>query len=254
MVSGHGLGKAEFEVFLRESAGRMMAVIRRILKDETESEDALQEAYLAAWRGRESFDGRSSMNTWMHRIATNTALNKLQQRRTLRAQLESGGDVEEAGVTRGGMAPEEKYALRELVWPVIERLPEDQRVVLVLRDVEGMSSEEVAEKLSITPAAVRQRLHRARKLVAETLEPELCGADELTCGGRLDLLLDLIDGLLAKEVKGKVEDHLAGCWQCRRYQTGFKQTVKWPKETAKEEVGVRETVKEWIMGVVGREG
>ena len=67
----------EFDDYVKESASRLLATIRRILRNDADAEDALQETYFAAWRARDRFDGRSTMNTWVHRIAINTALNKL---------------------------------------------------------------------------------------------------------------------------------------------------------------------------------
>ncbi|MEI8022330.1 MAG: sigma-70 family RNA polymerase sigma factor, partial [Schlesneria sp.] len=174
---------SEFEAYVKESASRLLATIRRILRNDADAEDALQETYLAAWRAQDRFDRKSTMNTWVHRIAINTALNKLRKTRPI--SIEAEPDLEAIEHHSSGRQIDD-MALREVVWGAIDQLPDDQRVVLVLRDVEQMSSEEVADRLGLAPAAVRQRLHRARKYVAEILSPELCGAEGMTCGGRLD--------------------------------------------------------------------
>ena len=115
-------------------------------------------------------------------------------------------------------------------------MPEDQRVVLVLRDVEQFTTEAIGERLGLTPAAVRQRLHRARKIVAEELSPELCGAGEMTCGGRLDLLLDLLDDMLAEELRIPVQAHVGTCTTCQRYAEGYRRTIALPDRTKVESV------------------
>ena len=238
-----------FAAFVKESAGQMLAVIRRILRNDADADDALQETFLAAWRARDSFDGRSTMRTWVHRIATNTALNKLRQRAARTARIESDLD----GVAHPGSGRiDNNLALKEVVWAAIDRLPPEQRLVLVLRDVEELTSDEIAERLNLSAAAVRQRLHRARKHVAETLTPELCGADEMTCGGRLDLLLDMIDGMLAEDVREPVLTHVAACSTCQGYAAGYTRTIHLPIETAEEVASVSSHLLERVLGGIHR--
>ena len=237
----------EFEDFVKESASRLLATIRRILRNDADAEDALQETYLAAWRAQDRFDGKSTMNTWVHRIAINTALNRL--RKTGSVSMEVEPDLEGIAHQASGRQIDD-LALREVVWGAIDQLPDEQRVVLVLRDVEQMSSEEVADRLGVTPAAVRQRLHRARKYVAEVLSPELCGADGITCGGRLDLLLDMIDGLLADDVREPVLSHVAGCETCQDYAAGFRRTILLPVGTTERNVQVPASLIERIIHVI----
>ena len=232
-----GWTDTEFEIFAKESASPVLAAIRRIVRNETDAEDALQETLLAAWRGRESFDGKSSMSTWIHRIAINTALNKLKQVKTSSSKIQLDVEVDEYPDTASHT---DDLALRQIVWRAIDQLPEEQRVVLVLRDVEEFSSDEVAERLHLSSDAVRQRLHRARKYIAETLSPELCGADEMTCGGRLDLLLDMIDGMLSEEFRVPVTNHVAGCPNCQKYSAGYTSTMRLPLATAEKSVPIPE--------------
>ena len=240
----------EFDDYVKESASRLLATIRRILRNDADAEDALQETYFAAWRARHRFDGRSTMNTWVHRIAINTALNKLRKTGSVSMEVES--DLE--GIEHQASGREiDDLALREVVWGAIDQLPDEQRVVLVLRDVEQMSSEEVADRLNLTSATVRQRLHRARKYVAETLSPELCGADGMTCGGRLDLLLDMIDGLLTEEVREPVLSHVAACETCQNYAAGFRDSILLPSGTAEKAVPVPAGLIERMIHVIHAE-
>lgn len=81
-------------------------------------------------------------------------------------------------------------------------------------------------------------MHRARKYIAETLSPELCGAGEMTCGGRLDLLMDMIDGMLAEDVRLPVINHVAGCTNCQRYAAGYTRTMRLPLATAEQSLPV----------------
>ena len=240
----------EFEDYVKESASRLLATIRRILRNDADAEDALQETYLAAWRAQDRFDGKSTMNTWVHRIAINTALNKL--RKTGSVLMEVEPDLESIEHHASGRQIDD-MALREVVWGAIDQLPDDQRVVLVLRDVEQMSSEEVADRLGLAPAAVRQRLHRARKYVAEILSPELCGAEGMTCGGRLDLLLDMIDGMLTEDVREPVLTHVAACETCQNYAAGFRNSILMPAGTTERTAHVSASLIERIMQFIHKD-
>lgn len=134
------------------------------------------------------------------------------------------------------------------VWSAIESLEEEYRTVLVLRDIEELSSKEVALALSISDASVRQRLHRARQSIAERLRPELRGADAITCGGRLDLLFDHLDGVLEEKLRVPVGAHVAGCATCTALASGYVVTLAEIKSAAptvsasRSEVVAREIV------------
>jgi hypothetical protein len=98
----------------------------------------------------------------------------------------------------------------------------------LLRDVEELSSRETAEQLGINDALVRQRLHRARTIMAEALRPELCDGPALTCGGQLDLLLDYIDGLLPAELQEPVHNHIESCPACSNLHNIYRTTIGLP--------------------------
>ncbi len=232
-----GLTANDFEKFVRESAGQIRAVIRRIVRRDAEVDDVLQETYMAAWKARSSFDGRSSMKTWIHRIAVNTALNRMRQRKSLRILLETDQSAflpDETRPEQPASGPEmtQAVALREVVWAAVDELPEDARLVLVMRDVEGFSSEEVAASLGISDASVRQRLHRARRAVAELLKPELCDVGDMTCGGQLDLLLDYLDSALPADLLMPVTNHVRDCPVCHAMAAIYSQTIALPLSTA----------------------
>jgi RNA polymerase sigma-70 factor (ECF subfamily) len=175
---------AAFEQLVRANTPRLLSVTRRILNNDDDAKDAVQQAFIAAFRSRGQFEGDARPSTWLHRIAVNKALDLLRRRQRrpedsiedlLPRFLPNGHhterfavwpDVSEAGIDRERLAA----TIRE----AIDRLPESFRLVLLLRDIEEMSTEETANALGITPNAAKLRLHRARlalrTLLAERLK------------------------------------------------------------------------------------
>lgn len=157
---------------------RLFRAAWSILKDRTEAEDAVQSGYLKAFASIASFEGRSSLSTWLTRIVINEALARK------KAMLRRHHWLASEGVTmmddyRRSDAPDEALAVeqfRTLMERAIARLPDSFRTVFVLRDVEGMSVEETAETLDIPSATVKTRLFRARRRMRDILAPELGGA------------------------------------------------------------------------------
>lgn len=178
---------AAFERLVRDYGGRMLAVTRRFLANDEDAQDAVQEAFLSAFKALDRFEGQSRLGTWLHRIAVNAALMKLRTRKS-RPQEQSAdellpqfhADGHQAHPTSGwrdeGLAALERRETRDLVRRSIENLPENYRIVLLLRDIEGKDTEETAELLGMTPNAVKTRLHRARMALRELLDPHLRGA------------------------------------------------------------------------------
>jgi RNA polymerase sigma-70 factor (ECF subfamily) len=170
-----------YERLVCEQGGRMLAVARRLLRNEEDARDCLQEAFVQAFRALPRFEGHSRLSTWLHRIVVNAALMKLRSRRVrpeepieplLPTFQEDGHSVE---TYRDWSAPAEELLEREqtrgLVRAAIERLPESYRTVLVLRDLEELDTAEVAGMLGCTANAVKIRLHRARQALREQLHP-----------------------------------------------------------------------------------
>jgi RNA polymerase sigma-70 factor, ECF subfamily len=166
-----------------EQGGRLLAVARRILRNEEEARDALQEAFVLAFRGLPRFAGESRLSTWLHRILVNAALMQLRRRRAhpeepieplLPQFLEDGhstltyGDWPEDAERRL-----ERAELRGRVRATIDRLPGTYRTVLLLRDIEELPTTDVAELLGVSANAVKIRLHRARQALREQLDPIL---------------------------------------------------------------------------------
>jgi RNA polymerase sigma-70 factor (ECF subfamily) len=171
-----------FEAMVRTFGGRLLAVARRYTKNEEDARDVVQSAYLNAFRALPSFEGSCLLSTWLHRIVVNTALMRLRSRRRkpeesiedlLPAYLEDGHHVEQFS---DWSAPAdqllERQETRALVRACIEQLPDQYRTVLLLRDVEQLSTQEAADMLRLTPTAVKVRLHRARQALSTLLRKQ----------------------------------------------------------------------------------
>lgn len=170
-----------FDELVESAGGRMLAVARRMMGREEDAHDAVQDAFLSAFKSLDKFDGRAQLTTWLHRITVNACLMKLrsQRRRPEKSMddllpqfLEDGHQktnsrpwkpVEESGI--------EQVEVRELVRAKIAELPEPYRVVLMLRDIEELDTETTAQLLGMSTAAVKTRLHRARQALRTLLDP-----------------------------------------------------------------------------------
>ena len=170
-----------FEVLVRRFGPRLLAIARHFLPRSEDAEDAVQEAFLSAFKSLDRFRGGSSVSTWLHRIVINAALMRLRgaSRRPETAIEDYLPRFDETGHHAG---PVEEWSLtpesamlsretRERVRAAIEDLPESYRTVLILRDIEELSTEETAEVLSLTRTAVKVRLHRARMALRTLLVP-----------------------------------------------------------------------------------
>ena len=174
---------AATEAWVRESTPRMLAVARRMLRNEEDARDAVQEAFISAFRALAGFQGGSKLSTWLHRIVVNACLMRLRTRR--RKPEESIDDLLPSFLEDGhhadsprewpGSAQEwiERDEVRHSVQEAIGRLPETHRNVLLLRDIEELGTADVAKMLEISEGAVKTRLHRARVALRGLLDPEL---------------------------------------------------------------------------------
>jgi RNA polymerase sigma-70 factor (ECF subfamily) len=172
-----------FETIVRVYGGRLLAVARRFVRNEEDARDVLQTAYLSAFRSVGQFEGSAQLGTWLHRIVVNTALMKLRTRR--RKPEESIDDLLPTFLDDGHHAEQfaewstpadvliERDETRRTVRACIEQLPDSYRTVLLLRDIEERSTQEVAEALKCTPTAVKVRLHRARQALSTLLRTQL---------------------------------------------------------------------------------
>jgi RNA polymerase sigma-70 factor (ECF subfamily) len=158
-----------YEIIMRRYNQRIYRVARGIVRDDSEAEDVMQDAYVRAYKGLASFQGRSSLATWLTRIAVNEALQR--KRRNKRMDpLEEGDRVMQLAAL--GESPEQvcgREELRALLEHAMAALPESLRIVVMLRDVEEMTTAETAETLELSAANVRIRLHRGRALLRKLL-------------------------------------------------------------------------------------
>ena len=157
-----------FELLMRRYDQRAYRAARSILRDDAEAEDAMQEGWMQAWRRLRQLEDGESFAGWLVRITVNEALARLRHRRPLH---DADGDDELAEVA-GREDPESDAAARELAQVVeaaVDALPLAQRTAFVLREVDGLSTEETAAALGITAGAVKLRLHRARVAIRGAL-------------------------------------------------------------------------------------
>ena len=172
-----------FETLVRRYMARLLSVARRFLKNEADARDAVQDAFISAFRNIDQFQSGSKLSTWLHRIVVNAALMKL---RTRRRHPEEGIDellprfqpdghqvVDSIDWSLSAEDLVSREETREIVRRAIDQLPETYRVVLLMRDIEEMSTEENARALGITNAAVKVRLHRARQALRTLLDEQM---------------------------------------------------------------------------------
>jgi RNA polymerase sigma-70 factor (ECF subfamily) len=174
-----------FEELVEHHAAPLLAVTRRILRDEEEARDAVQETFVAAFRSIGEFNSESRVSTWLHRIAVNCALMKLRIRAKREKDVDSllpsfAADGHQQHSSVGWTETAEDILQREqacaLVRQCIDQLPEPYRIVLVLRDIEQLPADVVAEKLKITRDNLKVKLHRARQALRTLLDPHMRGA------------------------------------------------------------------------------
>ncbi|MEH6477021.1 MAG: sigma-70 family RNA polymerase sigma factor [Sneathiella sp.] len=172
---------AETARFVNANVSWMLSVARRILREQTLAEDAVQMAFVSIFKSLESFDGRSQLKTWMHRIVVNQALMILRKDRHMKTtsidellpEFDGNGCRIENNWTTF-ITPEtllQKSQTKTQISEQIDRLPEKYRTVLVLRDIEEFSTAEVAVSMGMTEANVKVTLHRARATLKILFEP-----------------------------------------------------------------------------------
>jgi RNA polymerase sigma-70 factor (ECF subfamily) len=169
--------KAEFAKLVNAYSNRIYHLALRILNDPQQAEDVLQETFLKAFRSIGSFEGRSSVSTWLYRIAANEALMIIRRRKpetTLVDEKDQDDDetTDETIVTDWCCMPEEELLTNEsrlFMNEAIQKLSPALRVVFMLRDIDGLSIKETADTLGLSEAAVKTRLLRARLSLREQL-------------------------------------------------------------------------------------
>lgn len=173
--------KRAFELLVTKYQRKLARLLSRFIRDPAEVEDVSQEAFIKAYRALPSFRGDSAFYTWLYRIGINTAKNFLvsQGRRaptTTDFNAEEAETFEDADQLRDINTPENELMSRQIAETVnrtVESLPEELRTALTLREIEGMSYEDIAGIMNCPIGTVRSRIFRAREAVAERLRPLL---------------------------------------------------------------------------------
>ena len=173
--------KGAFDLLVAKYQRKIFRLLSRLIRDQGEVEDVAQEAFIKAYRALPNFRGDSAFYTWLYRIAINTAKNHLVSQGR-RAPTSTEADIEEAETFDDGEhlrdlnTPDSMLLSKQVAEAVnraIDQLPEDLRTAIVLREIEGLSYEEIAESMNCPIGTVRSRIFRAREAIAQELKPVL---------------------------------------------------------------------------------
>jgi len=177
--------KRAFELLVAKYQRKLGRLLSRMVRDPAEVEDVTQEAFIKAYRALPAFRGDSAFYTWLYRIAINTAKNYLvalgrRAPTTTEFDHEDAENFEEAEALRDSATPESELHGKQIASTVnraMDALPEDLRTAITLREIEGLSYEEIATLMNCPIGTVRSRIFRAREAIAAELRP-LLGTDE----------------------------------------------------------------------------
>ncbi len=174
---------AVWEALVREESPRLFQFLLRFLQDEEEARNVMQEAFLQAFQQIDTFRGASRLTTWLYGIALNQARLLLRKKRRSETLGETDLDRLQPAFSRGmylhhyrPWPPDvltEREELRQLVREAIDRLPDNYREIILLCDIEELSTKEVARLLNLSEGAIRVRLHRARQALRALLSPHI---------------------------------------------------------------------------------
>ncbi|MBB2676802.1 UNVERIFIED_ORG: RNA polymerase sigma-70 factor (ECF subfamily) [Rhizobium esperanzae] len=164
---------------------RLFRTARAVIRNDAEAEDVVQASYIKAFASLSAFRGEAELSTWLTRITLNEALGRVRaQKNTTGLEIDmqatsAGGQVVQFPSSLSATDPETELSrsqARQLLEQAVDELPDDFRAIFVLRDVEGMSTDEAASYLGIRPETAKTRLHRARKMMRQSIEKRLSGA------------------------------------------------------------------------------
>ena len=175
--------KGAFDILVVKYQSKILSIVSRFISDNAEINDVAQDAFIKAYRALPNFRGESAFYTWLYRIAINTAKNYLtaKGRRPPASDIDSQ-DAESYGVgvaLRENASPEKllmRDQLKDVIFNTIEELPDDLKTAITLREIEGMSYEEIAESMDCPVGTVRSRIFRAREAIDDKMKPLLSGS------------------------------------------------------------------------------
>ena len=173
--------KRAFELLVLKYQRKLARLLSRMVRDPAEIEDITQESFIKAYRALPQFRGESAFYTWLYRIAVNTAKNYLVARgrrapTTTEFNAEEAEGFEDAGLLRDIDTPDAVLQTKQIAAAVnkaVEALPEELRTAITLREIEGLSYEEIAQMMDCPIGTVRSRIFRAREAIAEKIRPML---------------------------------------------------------------------------------
>jgi len=172
--------KSAFDLLVIKYQHRIIQLVNRYIKDPSEAQDVAQEAFIKAYRALGNFRGDSAFYTWLYRIAINTAKNYLVSRSRRHSDyhldIQDAEQVGNAPQLQGMDSPDYLLMNDEIITVIksaIEKLPEEMRIAIMLREFEGMSYEEIAQAMDCPVGTVRSRIFRAREAIDEKLNPLL---------------------------------------------------------------------------------
>ena len=178
--------KKAFDLLVLKYQRKIMRLLSRMIRDQAEVEDVAQEAFIKAYRALPQFRGDSAFYTWLYRIAINTARNWLSSNSRRPStpssyENEDGETFDEMDNLTDNTTPESELASRQIAQTVnkaIEDLPEDLRTAIVLREIEGMSYEDIAQSMNCPIGTVRSRIFRALEAIATKLRPMMANSGD----------------------------------------------------------------------------
>lgn len=245
------MGDAQaYEEVVGRYVPRLYALAYGIIRDPMEAQDAVQDALTAMVRRLGEFHERATLATWLYRITVNASLDRLRSRRKMGDTIsleeflprftEDGRFTEE--VVDWSNAPLERLLSSEAekrIQQAIASLPEEQRVVLVLKDLEGLSLAEIGKTLDLSLPAVKSRLHRARLALRGVLasyfsdeqssrppRPKARRKHKHTCQALVELLCDYLEGDLPPEEKKELDRHMMDCPPCLAFLNTYRKTAQ----------------------------
>jgi RNA polymerase sigma factor (sigma-70 family) len=192
--------KELFEILLRRYNQTLFRVIRSYLKDEDDVQDAMQEAYLKAYDKLQQFKGDSSFSTWLIRIGINEALLRIRSLKKTRSLYNDEDDLQAEKIIQIPdslkMNPEKKLINKEvktLIEQAVDQLPSKYKTIYILKEIEGMDNEEIANALDLSSSNVKVRLHRAKELLKDALYVLSTDTEIFEFGkSKCDRLIDLV--------------------------------------------------------------